>query len=214
REPTARGEGGARGFDIGPPPPPRDPVFSPPRAGGGFPPPRPARHHVVTEVIKGVIEQRAHGFGSIALAPEWNAEPIADLGGPLAELGYPASADHGAATPGNQEHDLAAGRVRGGDETLRVREPIGVRNAQRILRDPPVVGERGDRFRILEARRTQDEPLGCEHGKASLPKALRRTSIQQRHCTGSSKPRGEPASRLPSWYPVWVRRFDGCRQTS
>src|SRR6266446_9971960 len=28
------------------------------------------------------------------------------------------------------------------------------------------------------------------------------------------KARGEPASRLPSWYPVWVRRFDGCRQTS
>src|SRR5262249_2028623 len=87
-------------------------------------------------------------------------------------------------------------------------EPIGVRDAQRILRDPALVGERGDCFRILEARRTQDEPLGCEDGKASLPKALRRTSIQQRHCTGSSKPRGKPASRLPSWYPVWVRRFE------
>src|SRR5262249_61526385 len=83
------------------------------------------------------------------------------------------------------------------DETLRVRERIGVRNAQRILRDPTVVDERGDRSRIFEARRTQDEPRGCEDGNASLPKALRRTSIQQRHCTGSSKARGEPASRLP-----------------
>src|SRR5262249_57437765 len=106
-----------------------NPVFPKPRRGAGMPPPRAPRHHVVTEVIKGVIEQHAHGFGGVALAPEWNAEPIADLGGLLAELGDPASADHGAATPGNQEHDLAAGRVRGGDETLRVRERVRVRNA-------------------------------------------------------------------------------------
>src|SRR5262249_18241165 len=89
--------------------------------------PRAARHRVVTRVLKGVIYPRARGFGGVPLPPEWNAEPIADLGWFLAELRDPASADHGAATPGNQEHDLAGGRVRGGDETLRVREPIGVR---------------------------------------------------------------------------------------
>src|SRR5262249_23956160 len=176
---------------------PREPAFFQARARGGVAPPRAPRHHVVTEVVKGVIDHRARGFGGVAPAPEWNAEPIADLGWFLAELGDPASADHGAAARGDQEHDLATGRVRGGDETLRVRQPLGVRNAQRILRRPAVVDERGDRSRILEARGTQDEPRGCEDGNAFLPKALRRTSIQQRHCTGSSKARGEPASRLP-----------------
>src|SRR5262249_57707597 len=58
---------------------------------------RAARHHVVTEVLKGVIDHRAHGFGGVALAPEWNAEPIADLGWFLAELGDPPTPDHRAA---------------------------------------------------------------------------------------------------------------------
>ena len=41
---------------------------------------RAACHHVVAEIAKGVIDHRAHGFGGVALAPEWNTEPIADLG--------------------------------------------------------------------------------------------------------------------------------------
>src|SRR5262249_20088502 len=121
--------------------------------------PRAARHHVVTEVVKGVIDHGARGFGGVAPAPEWNAEPIADLGWFLAELGDPASADHGAAARGDQEHDLAAGRVRGGDETLRVREPIGVRNAQRILRDPAVLDDRPHRSPLLPPPPPQHEPL-------------------------------------------------------
>src|SRR5215467_844068 len=157
--------------------------------------PRAARHHVVAEIAKSVIDHGARGFGGVALAPEWNAEPIADLGRFLAEAGDPASADDGAAARGNQEHDLAARRVRGGDEALRIREPIGMRNAQRVHRDPTVVGERGDGSCIFEARRTQDEPLGCEDGNGPLPQALRRTSIKQCHCTGVLK--SEEGSRHP-----------------
>src|SRR5262252_6549865 len=44
-----------------------------------------------------------------------------------------------------------------------------------------------------------------------LSGALRSSNVIAR---GPRKRRGEPASRLPSWYPVWVRRFDGSRQTS
>src|SRR5262249_7848896 len=47
---------------------PLESAFSQPPARGRIAPPRAARHHVVTEIIKGVIEQRAHGFGGIALA--------------------------------------------------------------------------------------------------------------------------------------------------
>src|SRR2546428_8246410 len=80
---------------MAPAPLPDLPVFPERAARPGFAPAAAARHHVVTEVIKGVIDHRAHGFGGVALAPEWNAEPIADLGWFLAELGDPAGADHG-----------------------------------------------------------------------------------------------------------------------
>jgi hypothetical protein len=52
-----------------------------------------ARHRVVAEIAKGVIDHGAHGFGGVALAPEWNAEPIADLRRFLAEARDPATAD-------------------------------------------------------------------------------------------------------------------------
>src|SRR5262249_56136024 len=110
------GRGGGGGGDaIGAAARPLEAAFFQHAARRRFAPPRAARHHVVTEVLKGVIDHRARGFGGVALAPEWNAEPIADLGWFLAELGDPASADHGAATPCNQDHDLAGGRVRGGE---------------------------------------------------------------------------------------------------
>src|SRR5262245_51940258 len=48
-------------------------------------PPRAARQRVAAEIANGVIDHGAHGFGAVALAPEWNAEPIAELRRSLAE---------------------------------------------------------------------------------------------------------------------------------
>src|SRR5262249_60364868 len=114
-----------------------EPSFSRPRARPGVAPPPAPRQHAVAEIAKGVIDHGAHGFGGVALAPEWHAEPIADLGRFLAEAGDPASADDGAAARGNQEHDLAAGRVRGGDETFRIPHPLRRREAEAVHPGPP-----------------------------------------------------------------------------
>ena len=85
---------------------------------------------------------------------------------------------------------------------LRVRERVGMRNAQRVLGDAAVVAEGGDRGGVLEPRRAQHQPLGLEDGNAS---SFQRSPV--RSCSSSviarapQKRRGEPASRLPSWNP-------------
>jgi hypothetical protein len=49
-----------------------------------------------------------------------------------------------------------------------------MRNSARILGDAAIVGERGYRFCVLEARRTQNEPLGLEDGSTAFAQGLRR----------------------------------------
>src|SRR5262245_31657030 len=148
-----------------------------------------------------MVDHAARRLGGVAPAPERDAEPVTDLGFFAVAPGDSAGAEHHRIAS-DQECALAVGRVRGGDEALGVGEAVGMRNAQRVLGDPPVVDERGDDLRALESRRTQGEPRRLEAGNASLPRSLGRIEIQQCHRTGSSKRRGEPASRLPSWNPM------------
>ena len=109
-----------------------------------------------------MIDQGARGLGGVALAPERNAEPIADLGMLAVELSDSAAAEHGAVPGGDQEHDLAAAGIGGGEKGLRVRERVGMRNAQRVLGDAAVVDQGGDRCGVLEPRCAQYQPLGLE----------------------------------------------------
>src|SRR5262245_31215139 len=192
---------GQRSDAVEPDPGPLEAALLQHAAGGRVAHPRAAGEAIVAEVAEGIIDHAARRLGGVAPAPEHDAEPITDLGLFAVTLGEPAGAEHRRAA-GDQECALAVIRVRGGDEAFGIGEAIGMRNAQRVLGDPPVVDEAGDRFRVVEPRRAQDEPLGREHGNASLPRGLGRIEIQQCHRTGSSKRRGEPASRLPSWNPM------------
>src|SRR5262249_12712362 len=89
-----------------------------------------------------------------------------------------------------------------------VGEPVGMRNAGGVFGDAAVGRERDDGFSVLEARRTQNKPLGLEDGGTAFAVGVAEL-FQQGHGTGSwLKRKGDPASRLPLQEPdVWVRRF-------
>ena len=58
------------------------------------------------EIAEGVVDQGAHGFGSVAATPERHAEPVADLGPVFAQLDA-AHADQ-RAVEGDDEARFAA----------------------------------------------------------------------------------------------------------
>src|SRR5262249_8624739 len=143
--------------------------------------PRAGDEHVAAEIAEGMIDDRARGLGGVALAPVAHAEPIAEFGlGPVA-LVDPAGADDPATLRGDQEYGLAAG-VGGGNEGPGVRQRIGMRDAQRVLGDPAVVGQHRDSLGVLEPRRSQGEPPGLD--ERNIPLCV--DSIQQGHDVGTS----------------------------
>jgi hypothetical protein len=78
------------------------------------------------------------------------------------ELSDSAAAERGAVPGGDQEHDLAPAGIGVGEKGLRVRERVGMRNAQRVLGDAAVVDQGDDRRGVLEPRCAQYQPLGLE----------------------------------------------------
>src|SRR5215475_13014164 len=155
---------------------------------------RPGVEHLVAEMLEGVIDHRARGFGGVAHAPKWNGEPIADLGRRCGLFGNSAGAEHGRITFGDEKRELAEIYVRAGDKRLRISDPVRIRNAQRI-RDAAVIDERSDRSRVFKTRRAQDKPLRAYARSASLPQAFRRNPIGQGHHTGFLK--SDEGSRIP-----------------
>src|SRR5262249_25125342 len=104
--------------------------------------PRASVEQLVPEMLEGVIDHRARGFGRVTPAPEWNGEPIADLGRRRGLFSNSTSAEHGRLTLGDEKYGLAGVCVRASDKRLRISDPIRIRNAQRIFRDPTVVDDR------------------------------------------------------------------------
>jgi hypothetical protein len=165
------------------------------------------------EIVESVINHCARGFGGIALAPERKGEPITDLRRLFGALGNSAGAEHGGVTPSDEKYRLAGACVRSTNKTLRIRERIRVQNAHCIFRNSAIVEERSDRFRILQTGPRNTSRSVAMNGirrSWSVSDEVRSNVIAR----ASSNRRGETESRLPSWYPVWVRRFDGIRQTS
>jgi hypothetical protein len=115
--------------------------------------------------------------------------------------------------------DLPAGGVDGGDEIVGVRALVGVRDAAGVLGNAFVVCERRQYFRVPEARRTQDQPLGLEDGDTAFPETPG-LDLQQCHHTGSlgfETLEGEPVHPSPPRIPSLVmraRRVDMNRRTS
>ena len=73
-----------------------------------------------------------------------------------------------------------------------------MRNARGVLGDAAIVGERRNRFSVLELRRTQNQPLRLEDGDTAFGERWRRESFEARHGRAPFKStEGEPASRLP-----------------
>ena len=66
---------------------------------------------LVPELGEGEIDHGAHGFGAIALAPVFDAEPVADIRRGLVLHGDAAGADRHAVAHRDQEGDLAARHV-------------------------------------------------------------------------------------------------------
>src|SRR5215831_4183280 len=116
---------------------------------------RPGVQRLVAEIVEGVTNDGTRRFGGIAIAPECKGEPITELGRLCRALGKPAGTEHGGIASDEEKYGLAGACVRAGDEALRIRDPIGMGNAQGIFRNPAIIDEDGDRFRILRAGATQ-----------------------------------------------------------
>src|SRR6185437_12189041 len=86
--------------------------------------------------------------------------------------------------------------VRARNEALGIRHAIRMRNARRVLGNAAIVGERCDRFSVLEARGAQGKPLGLEDGDTRLAKALAWDLFQQGH--GSRAPGSRRCGLAPA----------------
>src|SRR5262245_38150964 len=85
---------------------------------------RARRQRLVVEVGEGIVDDGAHCLGGVALAPMWDAEPVAELGRlPLDEREAAGTHDR-AVGERNQKRDLAARPVDLVDEILRVGKPV------------------------------------------------------------------------------------------
>ena len=125
--------------------------------------PRAGTQRGVVLASEGVIDQRAHRFGGVAVAPERRADPVADLRlRPFAQIEAAGADDIVIAQ--DQKCFFAGPRVGGGDPLHRVGKLVRMRNAQCVLCDAAIIGERGYGFSVLDARRTQNKPLGLEDG--------------------------------------------------
>src|SRR6185437_6847606 len=150
------------------------------------------------EVGEGKVDHGMQRFGGVALIPERHAEPVAQLRRIIVMEHDPARTDDGLVAQRDQERCLAI-FVRAADEFLGVRYLVGIRNARGVLRDAAIVGERRNRFSVLEACCAQGKPLGLEDGDTRFMKAFAWYFFQQGHGTGSRLKceEGEPVTRLP-----------------
>ena len=73
------------------------------------------------------------------------------------------------------------GFVGSADPLPRVGDGVGMRDADGILGDAPVVDERGYLLSVLEARRAQAQPLGLEDGGTSFVEGVGWRPVQQGH---------------------------------
>src|SRR5262245_61698320 len=106
-------------------------------------------------------------FGSVALIPVWNAEPVTKLRHVVIVERDSAGADNGFVPQRDQERCLAI-LVRPAYESFRISHLVRMRDARGVFRDAAVVGERCYRFSVLEARCTQRKALGLEDGNTSF----------------------------------------------
>ena len=145
----------------------------------------PLGESLMAEVGERVIDHRVQRFGRVALAPIGCAQPVAELGRIVLAHDAAGAGDR-AVMQRDHEHGVADGLVRCRNEALGIRRAIRMRNARRVLGNAAIVGERCDRFSVLEARGAQGKPLGLEDGNTRLAKALAGDLFQQGH--GSRAP--------------------------
>src|SRR5712691_6817897 len=98
-EAVARRRRSQRADAVEPDPRPLEPALLQHPARGRVAHARARDQRVVPEVDEGVVDQRARGLGGVAVAPERDAKPIADLRCRAVELGDPAAAEHTAVAP-------------------------------------------------------------------------------------------------------------------
>src|SRR5262245_2164688 len=170
---------------------------------------------VETQIAKGVIDQRARGFGGEALAPIGHAQPVADLGGVVPVALEAAAADERAVGERDGKRDFAGARFNTAQEILGIGERVGVRHARGVLGNATVVGEPRHGAGVRALQGAQAKPLGFEGSWNAIVSAIVPDvwpPLQECHrgppvahvLSCAEKRRGEPASRLPSWKPAWV----------
>src|SRR5882672_3392395 len=165
-----------------------------------------------------MVDQRAHRLGGVALAPIFGPKPVADLGRWAFTQIEGATADDGAISQSDEKGFGIGLGVRADDPVFGIRDTVRMRDACSIVGDTAIVGERGNRFSVLEARRTQNKPLRLEDDDTALGKGRRRESVQAAHSGAPFKStEGEPATRLPLGLGTLkscpsIRRGYGCRR--
>jgi len=120
----------------------------------------------VAQIAERIIDDRARRFGHEAVAPIAGAPPVTELRALVTRIDS-ASADQGAVEH-QDETGFAVSQVDVGDELLRVRKPVRMRNAGRVLCDPAVVSEYRNRLYVLVTRRAKRQPFGLEDGNTAF----------------------------------------------
>ena len=130
------------------------------------------------EIGERIVDQRMQRLGGVTLVPVGHTEPVADLRRVVLTEHKSARADDRLVSQRDQVRRLAF-FVRARNELLGIRELVRVRNARGVFRDAAIVGERCNRFSVLEARCAQGQALGLEDGDTGFAISSGRYFFQQ-----------------------------------
>src|SRR5262249_40275281 len=117
---------------------------------------------LAAEHAEGMIDHGTCGLGGVATAPEFGAEPVADLSTLSVARLDAAGADDRAVRQRDEISRFAVLAVDGAQPAVTIGQRIRMRDARGVLRDADVVRERRDGFRILKLGRPKHEARGNE----------------------------------------------------